>query len=255
MEKEISHKNPTVLELLGASEPGKENLGIVREYQAWIHRRALDYLVVGLATDLDLNEEASSRRYEAYLDIIESDMAQYRDDAIKWDIEHLMSSKPALWQTQYDYDQHKEVRRTDLPPIEVCEQSLIGKASQYEPTRDEIKLIAKEGMDIYFDEAAATAKALLSERAQEIKYELPTAPFEAYEDDVQTQDELQKELETITSRLVAIEQIESERAMKKIGFEPAYDAKHTVKDELRPVTDKLAVIGSKVLHIAGVRSN
>lgn len=254
MEKETAQKNVTVLELLGANEPRKENLGIIREYQTWIYRRALDYLVVGLATDVDLGEEAKSERYEAYIDTITSDLAQYREDAITWDTEQLMNSKPALWQTQFDYDLNKDVRRSDLPPIEVCKRSLIGESSQYEPTREEVKLVAQEGMDIYFDQAVVSAMALLNERIQEITYELPTAPFEAYDDTVMTRDQLQNELEVIISRLAAIEQIESERAIAKIGFKPAYEKRHTVKDELKPVTDKLHIIGAKVLHIAGVRT-
>lgn len=256
MEYETTKKDPTLLELLGADKPEKENIGLIREYQAWIHRRALDYLVVGLATDIDDDPQNKTLRFDSYVDTIESDLAHYRDEAKKWDITHLENTLPALWQTQFDYDQGKEVRRFDLPSEEVCKQSMIGESSQRQPERELVCHVAKEGIDVYFDQALDMAKDILEEKMKEIRYELPVAPYEAVEEGIKTQDVLKEELEVITSRLNIIEQISNERKAEVI--EETLDAGESEPEDDLDVYERqpshvFAKVGGKILRLADAR--
>lgn len=82
-----------------------------------------------------------------------------------------------------------------------------------------------------------------------IARELPNARV----DDVLTRDELVSEYATVVSRMNALERLRDERNADQRHFVPGIEESHTLMDELRPVTGKLAIIGHKVLHIAGIR--
>lgn len=254
----LSRKETTLLEVLGANEPGKENIGIIREQQAWMQRRALDYLVVGLVTDLDDTEEGREQRFEAYVDVFESDLAMYREDAKKWNVDHLMNKDERLWQTQYDPDLRQEVRRKDLPSIEVCEQSFVSESVKDAPERAVVAQAARETIDVTYDEALMSAREILENKLKEIKDALPIAPMEDIEEGVKTQDVLKDELEVITSRLQVIEQISIERSEGAVAETPeAGDDESEPEEDLDAYEHQpmrvFSKVGGKALHIIGAR--
>jgi len=209
MEKEQQKTPPTLKELLGhANKPGEIEVGIINETEKWIHRRALDYLMVGFVTDADQVESQKEQRYENYIDTISTDLTRYYDDVYKWNVEHLQNALPATWQTEYDYQKHQEVRRIDLPSVDVCLASIVdlGQYRETPPTREDIKYAAAEGLEIYYDEALEKSCRLMSNQLNDIAAELPTAPHEPL-DGVATYDELLAEQKAINSRLNAAEQL------------------------------------------------
>jgi hypothetical protein len=215
MEYESKNHPVSLKELLGkANKPGETEVGIINEAENWIHRRALDYLMVGFVTDADQVESRKEERYEEYIDTIEGDLEQYYKDVFKWNTEHLQNAIPATWQTEYDYKTGREVRRVDLPSVEVCKASIVnlGQYRDTPPSRQDVKSAATEGLELYYDEALKESCNLLSKRLEEIAGELPTAPYEAIEgEDVMTHDELLAEQKAVNSRLNAAEKIYLER--------------------------------------------
>jgi hypothetical protein len=211
MEYEQQKPLPTVKELLGSKRKQDEaEIGIIKETEHWIHLKAFDYLMVGFVTDVDQVEGAREQRHEAYVDTIEATFAEYREDVKKWDENHLLNIEPDFWQKQHDYERNEEIRRIDLPSIEVCRDSIVGPAARRIPTRGEIEHVASEGLNKFYDSALEASYTLLKRQLSDIEAELPTAPYEA-EDGVKTQTELAHEQMKILSRISAIEKLSFER--------------------------------------------
>jgi hypothetical protein len=214
MEHEPKIPYYSLREMLGtAAKPSETEVGIINETENWIHRRALDYLMVGFVTDADQVESRKEERYQDYLTTVQLDLAQYYRDVTHRNEEHMRNSIPETWDTVVDM-YGVQVRRPDMPSPEVLLGSIVnlGRYAKTAPTYKEIKHVAAEGLELYYDEALKESCLLMNKRLHEIAGELPTAPHEVAEgEDLMTYDELMAEQKAINSRLNAAERIYLER--------------------------------------------
>lgn len=264
MELERQKTKLSLEEFLGTSQhTGENTVGIINETKHWIYRRALDYLTIGFATDVDQIEHTKDQRYELYLATIKQDIHTYASDVQKWNEEHVLNTIPSVWQKEY-YD---DVRRNDLPSIEVCRDAVVvGPALQRDPSREELEAFGAEGLSFHYDDALATAKDILESQIQSLTAELVTAPFEHIEKGVKTHDELMDEIRKVNSRLSAVDDISRMQAddgvamsatsqyrgvpsLDELNFQPTVDSPHTFTDELREMVRPIRRIGDAVLHL------
>lgn len=232
MEKESQPSALTLEEFLGATRNSDElEIGLVNETKYWIYRRALDYLTIGFATDVDQNESDKDQRYEEYLSIISQDLKRYSMDVASWNESHLINTIPSMWEIEHEGTD----RRPDLPSVEVCKKSIImSDASRRNPTREELVGFATAGMDFHYDDALRISHELLESKISDVMAELPTAPFEEIEDGVRTQSQLEMELKLLQSRLNAVESI------RKVREQP--DVECYAEDAVLDTADNLSLL-------------
>lgn len=242
MEYEQSNNQPTLKTLLGYDPATGKEYGIINEYEAYIHRRAYDYLMVGFVTDVDQVEEQREERFKAHVMRIGFDLSSYYTDVDEWNKKHADNANPALWQMQPG-DDGQMIRRTDLPSIEVCRESIIPKSQLNRSISwGDLENIAHEGMEKHFDRALNDAHTLLDTQLHDIAAELPIAPFEPIEPGVRTRNELIREYQKIVSRMNAIESLMIERNPPADAAENLSPLQPEFSAEVAPTTAKIYVV-------------
>lgn len=250
MEYEQSTEQPSLKSLLGHDATLGKEFGIINEYEGFIQRRAYDYLMVGFVTDVDQMEEQREARFEEYLGKINTDLSDYRRDVDQWNQQHTRNADPYKWQLQIDDrgrvmkdDYGRPIRRVDLPTPEVCKAAIITHpAISHEPTRDELKSVAQESIEKYFDQALNDSYNLLAGQLRDIASELPTAPYEPIEPGVRTRDELIREYQKDISRMNAIEALMIERNPPVDAADNLGLLQHEFSPEIAPTTAKIYIV-------------
>jgi hypothetical protein len=256
MEFEQTVKKPTLKTILGHDPSTGREYGIINEYEAHIHRRAHDYLMVGFVTDVDQVEERREERYKAHVMRIGFDLSQYLTDVADWNKNHADNADPELWQTQPgEYGQIE--RRVDLPPIEVCRDAIIPQSQIHKSLEwSDLERIAQEGIEKYFNQALNDSHSLLGSQLHDIAAELPTAPFEPIDPGVRTRDELIREYQNIISRMNAIEALMIERNPPADAADNLGLLQPDFSPEVAPTTAKIYIVrhigrvGADLVHSA-----
>lgn len=242
MEFEHTTEQPTLKTILGYDPATGKEYGIINEYEAYIHRRAYDYLMVGLVTDVDQVEEQRESRFDTHVNRIGLDLSFYHTDLLEWNQKHADNANPALWQMQPG-ENGRMVRRTDLPSVEACREAIIPNPFLTRTvTRKDLENIAHEGINQHFDRALNDAHNLLTVQLHDIAAELPTAPSEPIEPGVRTRGELIQEYQKIISRMNAIEGLMIERNPPMDAVDNISPLLPNYSAEISPTTAKIYVV-------------